>query len=236
MAEETIEEIISNYSEEFAIYNNIERFVEFRGYKVKYGDYTEAEKNVKFITDKTAFLRKLTTQKHITVVASSYLGAAPPSKLSHSGAKPPNERNEKKDIYVVILKNLEKNTIQDSFINVLKKYPKDCHIIFIMNDIPQQSRDKISHAVSAEIEFVLYKHLLHVWPDHVSMAPFEIVREDEHLDFSNINIDRLPSVLTSYPMVVWSGAKPGDIIKIRDINETSNFQYRRVVERVITKL
>ena len=208
----SIEDLINDYSIEFAIYQNIEKFIKRRGYTKKLGLLTKDIESEKYITDKYELLKLLQINKFITVTCIE-------------------------NIYIILIN--KNNELTDALINSIKKFPLTVKLILIINDIPQQSKEKITSSIKNKIEFIPYHFLQNDWLSNIGMpTKISIMSEDEikGLEFANITIKSLPKLLASQKICVWLGAKVGDVIKAVDINETSHFTYYEVVHREITKL
>ncbi len=212
MDEQSIEELIADYSIEFTIYQNVEEFISRRGFQKELGAMTKDLKSKDYIKDKFELQKILQINKFITITCQN-------------------------DVYILLVNQY--NDLPDSSINLIKKFPEKTKLILIVNSIPQQSKDKIVSNLKQNVEFISYYYLQNKWLNNIAMpSDIKILSEEEinQLDFSNINIKNIPKILEGGMICAWIGAKVGDIVRVVDMNETSHFTYYEVIRKEITKL
>jgi len=211
-------------SEEFSVYQTIPRFANFRGMAVTNFNYgPSSNQDSAAVTDTKEFNKIMLIQKYIALILS-------PLKVE-------NTPNTSTNILILIIN--EKNTLTDSFFNMLRKLPK-MNIIVISNSMKPQLREKfLTFLDTNTTKMYDYDHFVFPWIDHVNVPKFEVAKKEEIQNLTEearIAIKGLPGVLDNQLMCIWSGAEIGDVLKIYDRNETSNFHYRLVSWETITKI
>jgi len=107
------------------------------------------------------------------------------------------------------------------------------HIIIIselpVNNKVQEQLDLLS---SYNIEFFLYSSLVKNPSKHFFVPKHEILSHSEavnYLKINNLNLSQLPRIAKNDPIVLYLGAKPGDIIRIT----RENIVFREIVNTQI---
>lgn len=198
------------------IYKNLQKFFEYR--KVKYDD--------KWLPD-AKFLADLAQNEYV---------------VSHGSRN--DKHGERKFTAVIIKPESRYSTNTPFFKKLLNLICKDgddaaCEIVIIADNaltcfIKTQIKNEMRANPNFTIEYYEYNKFLIVVPEHQEVPKYHIAADEEIAEFCKINHetpDRFQKIRMIDPMIIWCGARPGDIIKIYRLSETVGVipVYRQVI-------
>jgi DNA-directed RNA polymerase subunit H (RpoH/RPB5) len=204
---------MAEFNQSFVIYTNAIKLLDYRGYKLKYSDLMGNKTEPLTLQE---FKIRIETSKLIILVGTS---------------KP-----DTNDLYIIIVSDKigeNKTKISESTWNAIKSLPKGIDLIFVNKYLKSQQQKKIEKNIPAVsyLQIVGYKSLIHKWVNHNSIPKHSILTPDEIdvLKSIHININKLPKISSNENVLIWIGAKIGDVVKIEDTGEIANTSYRIVI-------
>lgn len=209
-----VSKYMSEYNQAYSVYCNAVKLLEYRQFSLKYGDLIGNKSSIIGIQD---FKIRIETSKLIILV----------------GSKPDDP--DANSLYIIIISdkiNETKSKISESTWNIIRTLPKGIDLLFVKKSIKSQQLKKIEKNISGSyFQIVGYKSLIHKWVDHRSIPKHSILTQEEieTLESLHINTSKLPKISANENVLVWIGAKTGDIVKIEDTGEIANTSYRLVI-------